>query len=79
MGHQQMTEKIKQIIDRWAQEARNPRNDGYTQEGYRGYIEEVRDYAAQELGKKSGKQSKDDSGNQWWKSTSKLGAPEQKT
>ncbi len=74
-----MTEKIKQIIDRWAQEARNARNDGYTQEGYRGYIEEVRDYAANALDKKSGKPEPGSSANQWWKGTSKMGAPEQKT
>ena len=75
--HQDMTEKIKKIIDRWAQEARNPRNDGYTQEGYRGYIEEVRDYAAKALDKKPGQQSPDS--NKWWKGTAGLGAPEQKT
>ena len=61
-----MTDKIKKIIDRWAQEARNARNDGYTQEGYRGYIEEVRDYAAKALGDKA-RQGKGSDKNKWWK------------
>ncbi len=62
-----MTDKIKKLIDRWAQEARNPRNDGYSQEGYRGYIEEVRDYAAKALD--GNKKIEDDRGNRnkWWK------------
>ena len=78
MGREQdMTDKIKEIIDRWAREARNPRNDGYTQEGYRGYIEEVRDHAARALDGKL-KKDKDSTGNKWWQG-SKLGAPEQKT
>ena len=64
--HEEMTDKIKKIIDRWAQEARNARNDGYTQEGYRGYIEEVRDYAAKALGDKA-RQSSGDDKNKWWK------------
>ncbi len=73
-----MTDKIKKIIDRWAQEARNARNDGYTQEGYRGYIEEVRDYAAKALGDKS-TPNYDRDKNKWWQSTKIVGAPEQKT
>ncbi len=73
-----MTDKIKKIIDRWAQEARNARNDGYTQEGYRGYIEEVRDYAAKALGDKCTPNYDRDS-KKWWKTTKVVGAPEQKT
>ena len=62
-----MTDKIKKLIDRWAQEARNPRNDGYSQEGYRGYIEEVRDYASKALdGNKKIIDEKADR-NKWWK------------
>ena len=66
--NEDMTDKIKQLIDRWAQESRNARNDGYVQEGYRGYIEEVRDYAARALDKdKKSKEAGKYDPKKWWK------------
>ncbi len=65
--HEDMTEKIKKLIDRWAQEARNPRNDGYSQEGHRGYIEEVRDYASKALDGNKKIEDEKSNRNKWWK------------
>ena len=67
--NESMTDKIKQIITRWKQESENPRNDGYTQAGYRGYIEEIRDHCAQALGDPPPAQSSGNDANKWWKKT----------
>lgn len=40
-----MTKEIKKTLQKWRNESKNSRNDGYSQEEYKRYIKEVRDYA----------------------------------
>jgi len=82
--HHNAAEKMKQVLKKWGDESRNDRNDGYTQEGYRGYLEEIRDEAARQLDQKkitrdfSGKdkaRAKDPGGN-WWDIGGRIVKPE---